>query len=41
VVDNKSANGTLVDNDLITEKRLFGGEEIIIGETPFRFRVLH
>jgi len=40
IQDNKSANGTLVDGELITEKRLFGGEEIIIGETPFRFRVL-
>lgn len=39
VEDNKSANGTLVDNELITEKRLHGGESIVIGETFFRFRL--
>lgn len=39
VEDNKSANGTLVDGELITEKRLLGGEEVIIGETFFRFRI--
>lgn len=39
IEDNKSANGTLVDGQLVTEKRLFGGEEIIVGETMFRFRV--
>jgi hypothetical protein len=38
--DNKSANGTLVNGELITERRLFGGEEIIIGETFFRFRIM-
>ena len=38
--DNKSANGSLVNGELITERRLFGGEEIIIGETFFRFRIL-
>jgi hypothetical protein len=38
--DNKSANGTLVNGELITERRLFGGEEVIIGETFFRFRIL-
>ncbi len=40
VEDNKSANGTLVNGELITERRLFGGEEVIIGETFFRFRIL-
>ena len=40
VEDNKSANGTLVNGELVTERRLFGGEEVIIGETFFRFRVL-
>jgi len=40
VEDNKSSNGTLVNGELITERRLFGGEEVIIGETFFRFRVL-
>jgi len=39
IEDNKSANGTLVDGQLITEKRLLGGEEIIVGETMFRFRI--
>lgn len=38
VEDNKSANGTLVDGELITEKRLVGGEELIVGESFFRFR---
>ncbi len=37
--DNKSANGTLVDGELITEKRLVGGEEVIVGESFFRFRI--
>jgi len=40
IEDNKSANGSLVEGELITERRLFGGEEIIIGETFFRFRLL-
>jgi hypothetical protein len=40
IEDNKSANGTLVNGERITERRLFGGEEIIIGETFFRFRIM-
>jgi len=40
IEDNKSANGSLVNGELITERRLFGGEEIIIGETFYRFRIL-
>ncbi len=40
VIDLGSANGTLVNGELITERRLFGGEEVIIGETFFRFRML-
>lgn len=40
IEDNKSANGTLVNGELVTERRLFGGEEIIIGETFFRFRIM-
>jgi len=40
VEDNKSSNGTLVNGELITERRLFGGEEVIIGETFFRFRIM-
>ncbi len=40
IEDNKSSNGSLVNGELITERRLFGGEEVIIGETFFRFRIL-
>ena len=40
IEDNKSSNGTLVNSELITERRLFGGEEVIIGETFFRFRLM-
>ncbi|MEL6346360.1 MAG: FHA domain-containing protein [Myxococcota bacterium] len=40
IEDNKSSNGTLVNGELITERRLFGGEEIVIGETFFRFRIM-
>ena len=40
IEDNKSSNGTLVNGELITERRLFGGEEVIIGDTFFRFRIL-
>ena len=40
IEDNKSSNGTLVNGELITERRLFGGEEVIIGETFFRFRIM-
>ncbi len=40
IQDNKSSNGSLVNGELITERRLFGGEEIIIGETFFRFRIM-
>lgn len=39
VEDNKSANGTSVDGELITEKRLVGGEQLVVGETQFRFRI--
>ena len=38
--DNKSSNGTMVNGELISERRLFGGEELVIGETFFRFRVM-
>ena len=38
--DNKSSNGTMVNGELIAERRLFGGEEVVIGETFFRFRVM-
>lgn len=40
IEDIKSSNGTLVNGELITDRRLFGGEEIIIGETFFRFRIM-
>jgi len=39
VVDNGSANGTMVNGEDVKRRRLFGGEEVIIGETFFRFRV--
>ena len=38
--DNKSSNGTMVNGELISERRLFGGEELVIGETFVRFRVM-
>ncbi len=40
IEDIKSSNGTLVNGELITDRRLFGGEEIIVGETFFRFRIM-
>lgn len=40
IEDVKSSNGTLVNGEHITERRLFGGEEVIIGETFFRFRIM-
>jgi hypothetical protein len=40
IEDNKSSNGSLVNGELVTERRLFGGEEIVIGETFFRFRIM-
>ena len=30
----------MVNGELISERRLFGGEELVIGETFFRFRVM-
>ncbi|MBM4368648.1 MAG: FHA domain-containing protein, partial [Deltaproteobacteria bacterium] len=40
IEDIKSSNGTLVNGELITDRRLFGGEEIVVGETYFRFRIM-
>ncbi len=40
IADNRSSNGTIVNEELISQRELTGGEEIIIGETFFRF-VLH
>lgn len=38
--DHGTANGTLVDGDLVIKQRLSGGESIVIGQTPFRFVAL-
>jgi hypothetical protein len=35
-----SANNTFVNGEVVSERRLFGGEEIIVGETFFRFRIM-
>ena len=40
VEDNGSQNGTYLNSDLVTERRLYGGEEILIGESNFRFRIM-
>ncbi|MBN1336303.1 MAG: FHA domain-containing protein [Deltaproteobacteria bacterium] len=40
IEDNKSSNGTMVGGDLVSERRLLGGEQILIGETFFRFRIM-
>jgi pSer/pThr/pTyr-binding forkhead associated (FHA) protein len=38
-VENRSvAGGTLVDNDLVKQRRLLGGEEIVLGRSAFKFR---
>jgi hypothetical protein len=39
IEDQHSSNGTLVNGELISERRLYGGEELKIGETLFRFRL--
>ena len=39
IEDQHSSNGTLVNGELISERRLYGGEELKIGETVFRFRL--
>ena len=40
-IDNgESEDVTDAVEKLITERRLFGGEEVIIGETFFRFRIM-
>ncbi len=39
VEDNNSSNGTMVNGELITRKKIEGGEEVTIGETVFRFVV--
>jgi|GEM_PF-1046112 len=39
IEDQHSSNGTLVNGELISERRLYGGEELKIGETIFRFRL--
>jgi hypothetical protein len=40
IEDNGSTNSTLVNRELITERRLYGGEEISVGESQFRFRII-
>jgi len=40
IEDNNTSNGTLVNGELVTKRRLWGGEEIITGDTFFRFRLL-
>lgn len=39
IEDQHSSNGTLVNGELISERRLYGGEELKIGETVYRFRL--
>ncbi len=39
VEDNNSSNGTMVNGELVTRRKLEGGEEITIGETVFRFEL--
>jgi len=38
--DNRSRNGTLVDNVLTPRKRLVGGERITIGDTQVKFELI-
>lgn len=40
IEDAKSSHGTLVNGELITQRQLVGGEEIVVGDTFFRFRLL-
>jgi hypothetical protein len=40
-VENRSVtNGTLLDDELVTERRLLGGETILLGKSSFRFRFI-
>jgi hypothetical protein len=39
IQDLQSSNGTVVDGELIDERKLVGGEEIKVGETIFRFSI--
>lgn len=39
-VESIGSAATLVNGERATTRRLFGGEEIIVGETFFRFRLL-
>lgn len=39
VEDNNSSNGTLVNGELITRRKVEGGEDVTIGETVFRFQL--
>jgi pSer/pThr/pTyr-binding forkhead associated (FHA) protein len=37
VEDNNSSNGTMVNGELITRRKVEGGEDVTIGETLFKF----
>ncbi len=40
-VENRSVtNGTLLDDELVTERRLLGGETILLGKSSFKFRFI-
>ncbi len=39
VEDNNSSNGTMVNGELITRRKVEGGEDVTIGETVFRFQL--
>lgn len=38
VLDRGSLNGVVVDGERVKERRLFGGEAVVLGETAFRWR---
>ena len=40
IKDYGSSNGTQVNGELIQERQLLGGEELTIGETLYRFRLI-
>lgn len=39
VEDNNSSNGTMVNGELITRRKVEGGEDVTIGETVFKFQL--
>ena len=38
ILDRESLNGVWVNGERVAERRLFGGEAIVLGETAFRWR---